>query len=454
MGDRRTVTLLDYGAGNVRSVRNAIKKAGYSIIEVESAGDILQAERLVFPGVGSFRTCMERLHQLGYVDALKQYIAADRPFFGICLGMQVLFEGSEEGDAQGLGVIPGKVGKFPVSALSVPHIGWNGISVVNPDGLLQGDLPSKKYYFVHSFRAMPSEANRDWVLAVTDYGERYISAVQKGNVCAAQFHPEKSSDSGIALLKAFLSGTTGNGSSAASLADIQQHPPTVLCKRVIACLDVRSNDNGDLVVTKGDQYDVREEGAGAAKGEVRNLGKPVELAHRYYLSGADEVTFLNITSFRSCPLTDMPMLRVLEAASENVFVPITIGGGIRSFTDETGKEHSALDVAAQYFRSGADKVSIGSDAVLEAERYYAQGKTLSGTSSIESISSVYGAQAVVISVDPRRVYVADPASCPHHTIKTSRLGPNGEAYCWYQCTIRGGREGECACVCVNMCVCV
>lgn len=441
----KTVTLLDYGAGNVRSVRNAIRKAGYDIIDVKSPEDITNAEKLVFPGVGSFRTCMEKLKELKYDEPLKAYIAQDRPFFGICLGMQVLFDSSEEGGGcEGLGLIPGKVAKFPQShGLAVPHIGWNAVGVANQEGVVPKELGDKRFYFVHSYRAMPSVQNSKWVLTVTDYGDKFISAVQHGRVCATQFHPEKSAGAGIDLLRTFLGGDLGTAASASSLPQIQQMASTKLAKRVIACLDVRSNDNGDLVVTKGDQYDVREAvAADGKKGDVRNLGKPVELAHRYYEAGADEVTFLNITSFRNCPLTDMPMLAVLEAASERVFVPLTIGGGIRSFTDESGREWTALEVASQYFRSGADKVSIGSDAVLEAERYYASSKTCTGESSIETISAVYGAQAVVISVDPRRVYVEDPDKCPHHTIKTTKPGPNGEQYCWYECTIKGGREGR------------
>lgn len=123
--------------------------------------------------------------------------------------------------------------------------------------------------------------------------------------------------------------------------------PTALAKRVLACLDVRSNDSGDLVVTKGDQYDVREAPSEAGKGEVRNLGKPVALAQRYYDEGADEVVFLNITSFRQEVLEDAPMLQVLEQASENIFVPLTVGGGIRGYTDSTGREWTALEVASR-----------------------------------------------------------------------------------------------------------
>ncbi|HKI48138.1 MAG TPA: imidazole glycerol phosphate synthase subunit HisF, partial [Desulfobacteria bacterium] len=249
------------------------------------------------------------------------------------------------------------------------------------------------------------------------------------NVMATQFHPEKSGKHGLRLLKNFL---TNDGEIA---LPVKTSSHTLLAKRIIACLDVRTNDSGDLVVTKGDQYDVRE------KGDVRNLGKPVDLARRYYEEGADEITFLNITGFRDFPLEDMPMLEVLRQTSENVFVPLTIGGGIRDYTDKDGRTYTALEVAAKYFRSGADKISIGSDAVLVVEEYLKTGiKT--GHSAIEEIARVYGNQAVVISIDPRRVYTEKPEDVSHRVIKTQYPGPNGESYCWYQCTIKGGREGR------------
>ena len=237
-------------------------------------------------------------------------------------------------------------------------------------------------------------------------------------------------------------------------------------KRVVVALDVRSNDDGDLVVTKGDQYDVREkddenekeEGDGGSgettttgRGGVRNLGKPVQLAARYYTEGADEIAFLNITSFRQGVIEDMPMLQVLEEASKCIFVPLTVGGGIRSYTDpDSGRVYSALEVASRYFRAGADKVSIGSDAVYAAEDYIASGGKKSGLTSIETISQVYGVQAVVISIDPKRVYVPslEEVECTKHVVVAldeSQAGPNGERYCWYQCTVKGGREARDIC---------
>ena len=229
--------------------------------------------------------------------------------------------------------------------------------------------------------------------------------------------------------------------------------PTMLAKRIVVALDVRTNDHGDLVVTKGDQYDVREsdEDAATGRGGVRNLGKPVSLAARYYNEGADEIAFLNITSFREGVVEDMPMLQVLEQASKSIFVPLTVGGGIRTYTDpKSGQTWSALEVAARYFRAGADKVSIGSDAVYASESFLEKNGEKTGTSSIETISRVYGAQAVVISIDPKRVYVSskDEVDNKKHVVvelDDGSSGPNGEKYCWFQCTVRGGREARDIC---------
>ena len=421
------ITLLDYGAGNVRSVINAIESLGERVKVVGKIEDILSAEKLIFPGVGNFISMIRILQDKNYYGPIKQFLNSGRPFLGICLGLQVLFEESEEAPgARGLGIFHGKVKRFDIN-LSVPHIGWNGINVKKPSRMFTGLTGMEKLYFVHSYHVVPEDDQV--VLTTTDYGIEFVSSVQKGNIIATQFHPEKSGKTGIKILKNFIE------------TDLPQKLPqniplrTHLAKRIIACLDVRTNDHGDLVVTKGDRYDVRE------KGNVRNMGKPVELAGKYYQDGADEITFLNITGFRDFPLEDMPMLEVLKETSRNVFVPLTIGGGIRDYTDKNGKYYSSLDVVSEYFRSGADKVSIGSDAVMIAEEYLKTGKA-SGTSSIERISRVYGNQAVVISIDPKRVYVKSPDDTSHHLIKTEYPGPEEENFCWYQCTIKGGREGR------------
>ncbi|MBB1126226.1 imidazole glycerol phosphate synthase subunit HisF [Thiospirillum jenense] len=428
------IALLDYGAGNVRSVRNAVAQLGCQLTDITAPEDILRAERIIFPGVGAFGSAMARLQQLGYIEPLREYLAADRPFLGICIGLQSLFEGSDEAPGvAGLGIIPGQVRRLDPHSLSVPHMGWNGIRLTRTSRWLATEK-SAKLYFVHSYAARRTASNCDWVLAETDYGQPFISAVQRGQVRAVQFHPEKSGAVGLEILRRFLTGR-GQMTRRDQMIYAPVASATHLAKRIIACLDVRNNDQGDLVVTKGDQYDVRE------AGEVRNLGKPIELARRYYEEGADEITFLNITAFRDSPLADQPMLEVLRRTSEQVFVPLTIGGGIRAFTDQDGRFYSALEVAAEYFRSGADKISIGSDAVYAAEEYLNRGNK-DGSSAIEQIAAVYGNQAVVISIDPRRVYVASPDETTHTCIPTTEPGPNGETYCWFQCTVRGGREGR------------
>jgi imidazole glycerol-phosphate synthase len=422
------ITLLDYGAGNVRSVINAIENLGETVRVATCPADIATAEKLVFPGVGAFGSMMQRLHARQYVEPLKAYLLSGGPFLGICLGMHALFEFSEESDGTaGLGIFKGTVKRFTTD-LSVPHIGWNGIHVRQPSRIFADFRGDEKFYFVHSYHVVPEDPSV--VLTTTDYGYEFVSAVQQGNIIATQYHPEKSGAGGLRLLRNFLD-TSARPTQPRRPSEI----PTRLAKRIIACLDVRANDRNDLVVTKGDRYDVRE------AGEVRNLGKPVALARQYYEDGADEITFLNITGFRDFPLEDMPMLEVLQQTSRRVFVPLTIGGGIRDYTDVHGRRYSALEVATEYFRSGADKISIGSDAVLIAEAFKKRGRP-TGKSPIEQISKVYGSQAVVISIDPRRVYVQSPDRVPHHVIPTAFAGPADENYCWYQCTIKGGREGR------------
>ncbi|MFO7713473.1 imidazole glycerol phosphate synthase subunit HisF [Desulfosarcina sp.] len=421
------ITLLDYGAGNVRSVINAIERLGERVVVAATGRDIRDAEKLLFPGVGNFGSMMTILRQKRFVAPLLAFLGSGRPFLGICLGMQALFQGSDEAPGEsGLGILPGRVTRFDV-ALAVPHIGWNGISVKQPTDLFYGLAGDEKFYFVHTYHAPAGDPAA--VLTTTDYGYPFVSAVQKGSIQGTQFHPEKSGAPGLTVLENFIR------KDRALTIPAKCPSRTRLAKRIIACLDVRANDQGDLVVTKGDRYDVR------ADGSVRNLGKPVELAGRYFEEGADEVAFLNITGFRDFPLEDMPMLQVLKETSKKVFVPLTIGGGIREFTDKNGLTRTALQVAAAYFRSGADKVSIGSDAVFIVEEYLKTGRK-TGRSAIEQIAGVYGNQAVVISIDPRRVYVHSPDQTAHATIATAQPGPQGEGYCWFQCTIKGGREGR------------
>jgi len=366
--------------------------------------------------------------------------------------MQVLFESSTESPGSvGLGIIPYSIEMFDNSDKSVPHIGWNSIQILG-DPLLPNDAADERssYYFVHSYRAKydPAlHASVEWAHSITQYGqELLVASVRKDNIFAVQFHPEKSGPAGLGLLSKWLSKPefelARNPSTVRKIAHLK--PRHGLTKRIVACMDVRANDQGDLVVTKGDQYDVREKSTLATNtaGAVRNLGKPVALAARYATAGADELCLLNITSFRHSPLNDQPMLAVVLAASQEVFVPLTIGGGIKDSIDPDGTKHTALEVAGLYFRAGADKVSIGSEAVYAVERLRANGNKPDGTSAIETISLVYGKQAVVVSVDPRRVYVHPEYDGPFKSelvFGKPDGSDEGKAW-WYQCTVSGGRE--------------
>lgn len=437
--------LLDYVAGNVHSLVNAIEKVGYTVEWIRSPEDIDNAQSLILPGVGHFGHCLSQFEKGGYLNPIRKHIEAGKPFLGICVGLQALFEGSEEDPAiPGLSFIPGILSRLDDVDKSVPHIGWNSamLAQTGPFGeqSFYGLQNGSKYYYVHSYAVPYRQGSLEadgWTVATARYGsEEFVGAIGRKNVLATQFHPEKSGTAGLRLLKSFLQGRQWGS----ALPSVCREPCQGLTRRVIACLDVRTNDHGDIVVTKGDQYEVREKIESNTAGVVRNLGKPIDMARKYYEQGADEITFLNITSFRNCPIADLPMLEILRKTAETVFVPLTIGGGIRDAVEADGSTISALDVASMYFRSGADKVSIGSDAVIAALEYHQSGKRLSGRSAIEAISAAYGIQAVVVSVDPKRVYVRSSSETMHKTIMTTHPGPNGEAYCWYQCTAKGGRE--------------
>ncbi|CCD25532.1 imidazoleglycerol-phosphate synthase NDAI_0F02140 [Naumovozyma dairenensis CBS 421] len=445
------VHVIDVESGNLQSLINSIEYLGYKVQLIKTAQDpeLNKAERLILPGVGNYGHFVDNLFSRGFEQPLKQYIASGKPIMGICVGLQAMFAGSiESPQSSGLNYISDmKLSRFDDSEKPVPEIGWNSC-MENENGFFYGLDPFKRYYFVHSYAALLNERiethltkDEGWKLAKARYGsEEFIAAMWRDNIFATQFHPEKSGKAGLAVIDNFLKQRHPK------LPDYTEDEKELLgndysnyglTRRIIACLDVRSNDQGDLVVTKGDQYDVREKDS---NNDVRNLGKPVQLAEKYYLQGADEITFLNITSFRDCPLKDTPMLQVLKNAAKTIFVPLTVGGGIKDIVDTDGTMIPALEVASLYFRSGADKVSIGTDAVFAAEKFYELGGRGDGTSPIETISKAYGAQAVVISVDPKRVYVDSPNDTKNKTFKTELPDSNGRTWCWYQCTIKGGRE--------------
>ena len=199
------IALLDYGAGNVRSVQKALTAAGADVRLEKSPEGVVKADAVVLPGVGAFDDCVNAMQRRELFSAAKDFIATGKPFLGICVGYQALFEKSEEFNscAAGLGVFDGSVVRFSGNALKVPQIGWNQIEIAQPDcPILKGFGSGTHFYFVHSF--FPKPIDETIIASHTTYGETFASAVWRDNVFATQFHPEKSQKVGLKLLKNFV----------------------------------------------------------------------------------------------------------------------------------------------------------------------------------------------------------------------------------------------------------
>ncbi|HPI92502.1 MAG TPA: imidazole glycerol phosphate synthase subunit HisH [Deltaproteobacteria bacterium] len=195
------IAIIDYRAGNLRSVQRALTHLGLPCTITSQASDIAAAERVIFPGVGAAGKAMETIREIGLDRTIHEVIERGTPFLGICLGTQVIFTASEEDTATCLGVFPGTVRRFPVMGEKIPHMGWNTLRHVRSHPLLHGVDESAWFYFVHSYYPDPSEAAD--VVTLTSYGMEFASAVSRGNVFATQFHPEKSGAPGLRILENF-----------------------------------------------------------------------------------------------------------------------------------------------------------------------------------------------------------------------------------------------------------
>ncbi len=204
----KKIAVLDYGIGNVRSQLNALKYLGVEAFLTANQKEILNADAVILPGVGAFKHGMENLEKHGLTPLIKEFIATGRPFLGICLGMQLLFEESDEfGNSNGLGLIKGKIRKLDTEneiGLKLPHIGWTGIAPGPKkdwaDTILNGIAPGTSYYFVHSYAAIPTDQSE--ILATSQFGNQsFCCAVEKDNIFGTQFHPEKSGEMGLQILK-------------------------------------------------------------------------------------------------------------------------------------------------------------------------------------------------------------------------------------------------------------
>jgi glutamine amidotransferase len=197
-----TTVLIDYGAGNIRNVEKAFEAIGIATCRTDSPQEVYDADVVVMPGVGAFGDMMNALRQRQLLEPIRHAAQSGKPLLGICVGLQVLFEvGEEMGEHEGLGIFPGKVSRFAVTDLKVPHIGWNEVRVQHPHPIFEGVPPRDYAYFVHSYHAIPTDSAI--VLADCEYGSPFPAICGRDNVVGIQFHPEKSQQYGLTLLKNF-----------------------------------------------------------------------------------------------------------------------------------------------------------------------------------------------------------------------------------------------------------
>jgi glutamine amidotransferase len=211
-GARPRIAVVDYGAGNLVSIEQGLSAAGASVTIARTRADLEHTDAIVVPGVGAARPAMRRLRTRGLVEPILAWIAADRPFLGVCLGLQLLFDGSDEDGARTFGVLPGRTARL-VDAPTLPHIGWNQVVRRHEHPLFDGIADGADLYFVHSYAGAPEAG--DVVLATTEHGRPFVSAVARGNLLGVQFHPERSGLDGLRLLGNFVSLVrTGAGAPA------------------------------------------------------------------------------------------------------------------------------------------------------------------------------------------------------------------------------------------------
>jgi imidazole glycerol phosphate synthase glutamine amidotransferase subunit len=363
------VALVDYGAGNLSSVRKALAAIGADVFVPVTPDDLRSCDGIIVPGVGHFGAT--RALHAGWRSVISTAVAAGRPVLGICLGLQWLFEGSDEApDVPGLALLEGRSVHLtdarlqrqqagPPPPMKVPHVGWNAVSPRRASWILSG-IPSGtgadvQMYFTHSY-AVP--AGGDTAATTSVAATTFSSVVERGNVAGVQFHPEKSSDSGVTVLKNFLARCHGRDPGVQTIRppDRAAASPS---KRIIACLDVR---NGCVV--KGVHFE-----------DLRIAGDPAELARRYNIEGIDEIVILDITATieRRRALAD-----TIHRVARELFIPLAVGGGIRTEAD-----------AAAAVEAGADKVSLNTAALADP-------------ALITTLAARYGSQAVVVAIDAKR----------------------------------------------------
>ncbi|HEY8549934.1 MAG TPA: imidazole glycerol phosphate synthase subunit HisF [Vicinamibacterales bacterium] len=362
------IALIDYGAGNLTSVRKALRAVGAEVCSPTRPAELDGADGLIVPGVGHFEATAV-LDEV-WREAILAHVRAGRPLLGICLGLQFLFEGSTEAPGlRGLGLLPGccrRLGpEWDASiapdagvweGVKVPHVGWNAVDPIRPSTILHGISPGTQTYFTHSYAAPVGDA----AVATTTTGPNaFASVVERDAIFGLQFHPEKSGEAGLAMLRNFCVRVQGGRVPPLDVTAPATPAPRHASKRIIACLDVR-----DGQVVKG----VKFEG-------LRNAGDPAELAARYNAEGIDEVVILDVTATLE---SRRALAHTISEVAQRLFLPLTVGGGIRTEAD-----------AAAVVEAGADKVSLNTAALQDPDL-------------ITRLAKQYGSQAVVVAIDAKR----------------------------------------------------
>jgi imidazole glycerol-phosphate synthase subunit HisF len=339
------VLIIDSGVANLASVAGAFRRLGADVAVSADPAAVRAASRVVLPGVGAFGAGMARLASTGLDAAVLDVASGGVPLLGICLGMQLLGEASEESPgARGLGIVPGTWRRLP-AGVRVPHLGWNR---VEPDPGCRFVAPGEAAY-ANSYALR--EAPAGWSAAWTTHGEPFVAALERDNILACQFHPELSSDWGMALLKRWLHRES------APLAQMESRQPGML-RRLVPCLDVR-----DGRVVKGVNFQ-----------GLRDVGDPARLAAAYEAQGADEIVVLDIAASPAGKETQLETVRRVRAA---LGIPLTVGGGVRTVED-----------ARALLAAGADKVSVNTAAVARP-------------ALLAEMAQEFGSQCVVLAIDAR-----------------------------------------------------
>ncbi len=361
------VMVVSTGTANTASVLAGLRRAGAEP-ELTIDPDVVRgADRVMLPGVGAFAAAMERLRDAGLVEALRERIHDGRPTLGICLGLQLLCDGSEESPGvPGLGVAAGQVRRFGED-LVVPQMGWNRVTA-GPDCRW---LEDGWAYFANSYRLV--EVPEGWAAAVGHYGGDFVAAMERGDVVACQFHPELSGGYGGAVLGRWLGRCQETRKRKSSPVGRADEPG--LGRRVIPCLDVRGGR-----IVKGVQFQ-----------GLRDAGDPAERARRYADEGADEIVLLDVSATLEARGNRLETVRRVR---EVLPVPLTVGGGVRSVQD-----------AAALLGAGADKVAVNSAAVANPEL-------------LTELAQRFGRQCIVLAIDAQRVGPTNGSAFPKNGLLT------------------------------------